>query len=341
MMNKVPVTILTGHLGAGKTTLLRRLLTNKLGKRIAVIENEFGNEVGIERLLAGVSLDEGSVFRSEDLFVELTNGCVCCSVKDTLVSTLETLLQRSRQKIDHIVVETTGVADPGPLAGIFWLDDELESELALDGVVTVVDLTNIEARLDSAANEAMLQLAYADRIVLNKRDLLTEEQCSRVLSRVRQINPSALCQEASFGDVDLTFCLEVNAFDSSRLRQLGLEENDGDRIEVVHDTSVKSIVLRRENKPVLMEQLRNMVAELLWEPPEGFEIFRIKGVVWSKQTPEQVHVIQGVHKTFEIQDLDGVQWSHVDVARPITKIVVIGRIPDREYLIRRFEQLSA
>ena len=123
---KVPVTILTGHLGAGKTTLLRRMLRNDLGLRIAVIENEFGNEIGIERLLANASGDEDQpapdvLLKSQsDLFVELSNGCVCCSVKDTLVNTLETLLARSRHRFDHIVVETTGLADPGPLAGIFW-----------------------------------------------------------------------------------------------------------------------------------------------------------------------------------------------------------------------------
>jgi G3E family GTPase len=330
---KVPVTILTGHLGAGKTTLLRRMLRNDLGLRIAVIENEFGNEVGIERLLANTSLDGeagdiGSevVFKSEsDLFVELSNGCVCCSVKDTLVNTLETLLARSRSKFDHIVIETTGLADPGPLAGIFWLDDELESELVLDGVVTVADCANIDSRLaDTKSNEARLQLAYADRIILNKRELVTDASSQTTMNNVRAINPTAPIKETSFGRIELRYCLNIAAYDASRLRL------KADLDDVDHDPLVKSVVLRRDDRPISARKLRDWVGSLLWEPMKGTEIFRVKGVVWGDDNIKAVKIIQGVHKIFDIQDLpDSVSWKDIDEAKPITKIVVIGRFESK------------
>ena len=338
-MRKVPVTILTGHLGAGKTTLLRRLLTNDLGKRIAVIENEFGNEVGIERLLAGTTLSEDSVMRSEDLFVELSNGCVCCSVKDTLVSTLETLLERSRDRIDHIVVETTGLADPGPLAGIFWLDDELESELILDGVLTVVDVANLESRLNSQANEALLQIAYADHIVLNKKDLLSDEQVDHVRQRVRKINPTAPILSCKFGMVDLSFCLDIKAFDSSRLRLHALPGNELTDAQVVHDKGITSMVIKNSHNPIDLDKLRSLIASMLWEPPEGLEVFRIKGVLWSKQDPSRVHTIQAVHKIFDMEKLgEEICWKDVDFGQPITKMVIIGNIPDKNGIEREFER---
>ena len=348
---KVPVTILTGHLGAGKTTLLRRILRNKLGLRIAVIENEFGNEIGIERLLANVSvtddadddqaaMNEVVTLNSEDLFIELSNGCVCCSVKDSLVNTLETLLEKNRNRFDHIVIETTGLADPGPLAGVFWLDDELESDLKLDGVVTVVDLANIEARLnDTKANEAKLQVAYADRIILNKRELVSDQAFQSAVARLRSINPFAPMEATSYGKVDLQFCLNICAYDSSRLKLRG------ELFEVDHDPTVKSVVLRREDRPISVKKLRDWIGLMLWEPPDGLEIFRVKGVLWGVDDEEAVsgdvpvRIIQGVHKIFDIERLaDTVKWADVDEAKPITKIVVIGRGIRPSVLKKQFQE---
>jgi G3E family GTPase len=218
------------------------------------------------------------------------------------------------------VIETTGLADPGPLAGIFWLDDELESDLVLDGVVTVVDLANIDARLnDERANEARLQIAYADRIVLNKRELVSWESFEKTMARIRTINPLAQLEATSYGRVDLNYCLNIGAYDASRLR---LRTDMGD---VDHDPAVKSVVLRREDRPIDTAKLRDWIASLLWEPPEGTQVFRIKGVVWGADSPEKVRVIQGVHKLFDIADLD-LGWSDIDERKAITKVVVIGRI---------------
>jgi len=277
---KVPVTIVTGFLGAGKTTLLNYVLSAEHGKRIAVIENEFGNEKGIERLIAR-DLEEGEA-DLKDMFVELSNGCICCSVRDDLVVTLEALLERS-DKFDYIMIETTGVADPGPLVGVFWLDQELESRLYLDGVITVVDLKNLVKHLDdprkqpagraeqveennnnnnnnkgpgadvedsdsgrpSAAanvtpgsdanesgvqapvassdatspegqayvNEAQKQIAYADRVILNKTDLVGAETFSEVRGRVGRINPFAKVLSSTYSKVDLDEILNVRGYE--------------------------------------------------------------------------------------------------------------------------------
>jgi G3E family GTPase len=342
---KVPVTILTGHLGAGKTTLLNKMLRNEFGLRIAVIENEFGNEIGIERLLANTTLKDGGdtvsniklgeVMKASDLFIELSNGCVCCSVKDTLVNTLETLLEKNRNRFDHIVIETTGLADPGPLAGIFWLDDELESDLVLDGVVTVVDLANIQKRLDDAnANEAKLQLAYADRILLNKRDLISEENFEHILTRIRMLNPLATVAATSFANIDLEFCLNIQAFDSSRLR---LRD---EMVQVEHDPKIKSVVLRNHIRPINTRKLRDWIGLLLWEPKDGAEIFRVKGIIWDKDADSKVSVIQGVHQIFDIDILpDYITWGNIDEPKPITKIVIIGRNLNTKKLKAEFDSL--
>ena len=339
-MSKVPVTILTGHLGAGKTTLLRNLLQNRLGLRIAVIENEFGNEIGIERLLANTSLTDSAIINQKDLFIELSNGCVCCSVKDTLVATLETLLERSKNRFDHIVIETTGLADPGPLAGIFWLDDALESELTLDGVVTVVDLKNLESRLDDPnANEAILQIAYADHLILNKKDLVTDGELSKILSKIQVINPSAPYVVTTNSNVDLKFCLNISAFDKSRLH-IRLNQSNRDAMEVVHDPTVRSIVLRRTDKPISLDKLRDWIANMLWEPKSDVEIFRVKGIVWGSENDSQINTVQAVHKLFDIEPIsDGTTWRDIDELRPITKIVIIGRGIIRDVITSEFQLL--
>lgn len=329
------MTILTGHLGAGKTTLLKRLLNNTSGLRIAVIENEFGNEVGIERLIAGSS---NTIKRSEDLFVELSNGCVCCSVKDTLVQTLETLVEKSRERFDHIVIETTGLADPGPLAGVFWLDDELESKIVLDGVVTVVDLLNVLPRLDDTkANEAKMQIAYADRIILNKRELITAKAFDVTLKRIQAINPIAPVSVCTFANADFDFCLNVHAFDSARLR-LSLAE-DG---LAHHDPLISHVVLRRSNRAISIGALRSWLGTLLWEPTSpDCVVYRIKGLIWADEESNLnvVHVVQAVHKIFDIEASKDGTWTDVGESGPITKIVVIGKGLNAVELQKQFDSL--
>jgi G3E family GTPase len=169
---KVPVTILTGFLGAGKTTLLRYLLTASHGKRIAIIENEFSLGMGIEGMIAMSGVDGADMSN----FFELNNGCICCTVKDNLLATLEQLVLH-KDRFDYILIETTGVANPGPVISVFWADEGMESSLKLDGVVCVVDCVNIEGYLNSETTrlDVSQQICYADRLLLNKSDLVIDE----------------------------------------------------------------------------------------------------------------------------------------------------------------------
>eukprot|EP00611_Tribonema_gayanum_P020659 TRINITY_DN3812_c0_g1_i3.p1 TRINITY_DN3812_c0_g1~~TRINITY_DN3812_c0_g1_i3.p1 ORF type:complete len:248 (-),score=79.71 TRINITY_DN3812_c0_g1_i3:532-1275(-) len=200
----VPVTILTGFLGSGKTTLLNYVLTQDHGKRIAVIENEFGDSMDIEQLIAKDGMD-GSVL-ADNLF-ELRNGCICCTVKDDLVTTLETLLQQ-RSKFDYIIIETTGLANPGPVAACFWLDDALESALRLDAIITVVDAKNIARYLDES-REAALQIAFADRLLLNKSDLVSAARVAALSARLRGINAACDIEVTHRCAIDLDKVLDL------------------------------------------------------------------------------------------------------------------------------------
>ncbi|KAA0160076.1 hypothetical protein FNF27_03755 [Cafeteria roenbergensis] len=215
---RVPVTIITGFLGAGKTTLLNYILTADHGKRICVIENEFGEDIGVEALVAKDGAG-GSVV--EDFF-ELSNGCLCCTVRDDLVETLERVLQR-RDRYDYIIVETTGMANPGPVATAFWQDDALESAMRLDGIVTVADCKLLagqldRVRVDGGVNEAQRQIAHADVVILNKTDLVSPAGRDAVRARVASINPTCVAIEAERAVVSLDRLLDLEAFSASRLQ---------------------------------------------------------------------------------------------------------------------------
>jgi len=172
---KLPVTLLSGFLGSGKTTLLNYLMRENHGKRIAIIENEFSEGLGIEGMIAKSGLNGESL----NDFFELNNGCICCTVKDDLLSTLEQLVAH-KQKFDYILIESTGLANPGPIISIFWADDGLDTSLYLDGVVCVVDSLNIRSYLEdgSISEDVRAQIAYADRVLLNKSDLVSPEDVS-------------------------------------------------------------------------------------------------------------------------------------------------------------------
>src|SRR5476651_1527046 len=173
---QVPVTVLTGYLGAGKTTLLNRILSEQHGKKYAVIVNEFG-ELGI---------DNDLVVNADEEVFEMNNGCICCTVRGDLIRIIEGLMKR-KDKFDHILVETTGMADPGPVAQTFFMDDETKDQFRLDGIVTVVDAKHVSLHIDESS-ECREQIAFADHVVLNKSDLVTSEELDRVEQRVRSIN---------------------------------------------------------------------------------------------------------------------------------------------------------
>ena len=198
--NKVPVTILTGFLGSGKTTLLNRILSEQHGKRIAVIENEFG-EVGIDQAL---------VINAEEEIFEMANGCICCTVRGDLIRVLGNLMKR-RDKFDYVVVETTGLADPGPVAQTFFMDDEISSEFSLDGIITLVDTFHINQQL-GRSDESTEQIAFADVIVLNKTDLVKETELDKLEARLRKMNKMAKFIRSEMANVPINSVLDKSAF---------------------------------------------------------------------------------------------------------------------------------
>ena len=202
---KVPVTILTGYLGSGKTTLLNKILSEEHGKRIAVIENEYG-EVGI---------DQGLVINADEEVFEMSNGCICCTVRGDLIRVLGNLMKR-RDKFDYVLVETTGLADPGPVAQTFFMDDEIRDEFTLDGIVTLVDAAHIDQQL-GRSNESSEQVAFADVLVLNKSDLVSDESLAKLETRLRGMNSIARVIRSEQANVSVESVLNLSAFDLDQI----------------------------------------------------------------------------------------------------------------------------
>ncbi|WNG47650.1 GTP-binding protein [Archangium minus] len=201
---KIPVTVLTGFLGSGKTTLLNRILTEQHGKRIAVIENEFG-EIGIDQAL---------VINADEEVFEMNNGCICCTVRGDLIRILGSLMRR-KDKFDHVLVETTGMADPSPVAQTFFVDDEIGSQFKLDGIVTLVDAKHVSLHIDDS-DECKEQIAFGDVIIINKTDLVTPEEVERVERRIRSMNALARIHRTVRGQIPIESVLDVGGFDLGR-----------------------------------------------------------------------------------------------------------------------------
>ena len=206
--DRIPVTVLTGFLGSGKTTLLNRILTENHGKRIAVIENEFG-EIGV---------DNDLVIGAEEEIFEMNNGCICCTVRGDLIRILSNLMKR-RDKFDHIMIETTGMADPGPVAQTFFMDDELREALNLDGVVTLVDTKHVLLHIDDS-DEVKEQIAFADVILLNKIDLVSATELDQLEARIHAMNSAAKIYRTQDAVIEMDKVLNLGGFDLDRALEI-------------------------------------------------------------------------------------------------------------------------
>jgi len=322
---KVPVTVITGQLGSGKTTLLTHILTTQHGKKIAVILNEFGTESADEKSMA--ITDEGETYSE---WLELRNGCLCCSVKDNGVAAIENLMKK-KGKFDYILLETTGLADPAPVAAMFWLDDELGAQVYLDGVVTVVDskhcLTQMTAKRDpkegAGLNDWLRQVGVADLLIVNKTDLVSAEQLEHVRDMVSRVNGGADVVTASHSVVPVGQLLDLHAYDGECEKPDKFVER-GEHLDI----AVSTVSLKAPGDTSLAAA-EGFLGKLLWETETmypGTQVLRCKGVLAVRGEDQQV-MVQGVHDTYDTYHTR--PWG--DRERDNT-LVVIGRHLDKAKL---------
>lgn len=333
---QIPVTIITGYLGAGKTTLLNYILTEQHSKRIAVILNEFGEGSALEKSLS-VS-QEGQLYEE---WLELRNGCLCCSVKDNGLKAIENLMQK-KGKFDYILLETTGLADPGAVASMFWVDAELGSDVYLDGIVTVIDAKYAlkqlaEDKPDGLVNEANRQVALADLLIINKTDLVSEQELNQVRDIVSSINGLVRILETQRSKVDLSKVLDLHSFDIKDTERLT------EKLQMIKSTQPhldKSILTVTFEVPgdVSEDKLNLFVQDLLWEKSlkntqgSPMHVIRLKGIL-AVEGKEKKVMLQGVHELYELEETPETWGS--DEAH-INRLVFIGRYLCRDTLRDQF-----
>jgi G3E family GTPase len=352
-MSLIPATILTGFLGSGKTTLLKRVLSEMHGQKIAVIENEFGEE--------NIDTD---ILRTEskEQIVQMSNGCICCTIREDLRETLQLLAAKRRKglvEFDRVVIETTGLADPGPVAQTFFMDDEIAETYLIDSIITLVDAKHAQQQLDDR-QEARRQVGFADQIFLSKTDLVSEDEKNDLIHRLKHMNPRAPIRAVHFGEVPLSEVLDLRGFNLNARLDIDpdfLKEEDAHGHDHVHDEhcghghhdhghehgahcshphhhhhddDVKSFVYRADRAfdPARLEDFLGAIVNIY-----GPRMLRYKGVLHMKGTDRKV-IFQGVHQLMG-SDL-GPQWGEGEARQ--SKMVFIGIDLPQDILLQGLEQ---
>ena len=340
-MSLIPATILTGFLGSGKTTLLKRVLTEAHGQKIAVIENEFGSENIDNEIL---------VQETGEQIIQLNNGCVCCSIREDLRTTLSDLAEKRRKgelKFDRVVIETTGLADPGPVAQTFFMDDEIAESYLLDSILTLVDAKHGNDQLDTR-QEARRQIGFADQIFISKTDLVDEAGVADLMHRIKHMNPRAPQRKVHFGEVPIAEVFDLRGFnlnakldidpDFLKADDHGHDHHDHDHVHDehcdhphhhAHDDDVKSFVFKSDKafNPAKLEDFLGAIVQVY-----GPKMLRYKGVLNMKGSDKKV-IFQGVHQLMG-SDL-GPAWAKGE--KKTSKMVFIGLDLPREILEQGLE----
>ncbi|MBK6786114.1 MAG: GTP-binding protein [Betaproteobacteria bacterium] len=343
----IPATILTGFLGSGKTTLLKRVLTEAHGQKIAVIENEFGEENIDNDILVA---DTG------EQIIQMNNGCVCCTIREDLRSTLSDLAEKRRKgelDFERVVIETTGLADPGPVAQTFFMDDEIAESYLLDSIVTLVDAKHAAGQLDTR-QEARRQVGFADQIFISKSDLVTPDDVNELMHRLKHMNPRAPQRAVHFGEAPLAEVFDLKGFNLNAKLDLdpeflhaddghgdhdhaGHDHGPGERCDHphhhAHDDDVKSFVFRSQRafNPAKLEDFLGAIVQVY-----GPKMLRYKGVLHMKGSDRKV-IFQGVHQLMG-SDL-GPKWAPGE--EKLSKMVFIGIDLPRDVLMQGLEQCLA
>ncbi|MDL2337496.1 MAG: GTP-binding protein [Pseudomonadota bacterium] len=349
-MALIPATILTGFLGSGKTTLLKRVLTEAHGQKIAVIENEFGDE----------NIDNEILVReSGEQIIQLNNGCVCCSIREDLRTTLSDLAEKKRKgelQFDRVVIETTGLADPGPVAQTFFMDDEIAESYLLDSILTLVDAKHADQQLDDR-QEARRQIGFADQIFISKTDLVDEASVDALAHRIKHMNPRAPQSRVHFGEVPISSVFDLRGFNLNAKLDIdpeflnadahahdhkdhdhsGHDHAHGEHCDHpshathhAHDDDVKSFVFRSDKafNPAKLEDFLGSIVQVY-----GPKMLRYKGVLHMKGSPKKV-IFQGVHQLMG-SDL-GPAWAPGE--KKTSKMVFIGIDLPRDIFLQGLEQ---
>lgn len=332
LASRVPVTLLTGFLGSGKTTLLNHILDNKRNLKFAVIENEFG-AVGVDE-----DLIQNRAYATTDEIIEKMNGCICCTVRSDLITVLRKLLIVQKRKFDGIIIETTGLADPAPVIQTFFVDEDISSVCVMDSVITVVSAAHIIQQLErerpeGVENEAEEQIVFADRILLNKVDLVPEEEkLKEIEKRVRALNPTAEIIRCEQSRVDPERLLGLRSFSLDRVLEFEPEflQDDGDH---KHDQSVKSLSIVAPDA-LNVHRIQRWVSELI--SAHGEDLLRYKGIMSIKGFEER-YVFHGVHMLW--QGTFTTPWKEGE--KRINKMVFIGRNLNVEELQLAFHECRA